>query len=606
MNQLASPVSRYRFYALSMLMALAALLGAIAVYVDAQQRFDEADGAHHHSVLLADEFRESSDDLTRMARTYVVTGDAEFRRQFMDVLAIRDGLLPRPANYGPSYWDFMGIERRGSSRTSDAPIALLELVRQAGFTVAELEKLAESKQRSDALVKLELEAMALIAEGMPSAEQKALAIDMLHHETFRRAKADIMRPLLEFDQMVRERTTAAVAEARQRIKWARVAVIALAMLLLVLIWRLSRQLYVILGCSVPELQRTIARMGDGNFAPEHQPAAVARNSVLGWLVQSQERLQRMELQHFKAIVASSDDAIISKTTLGVITSWNPGAESLFGYSTSEAMGQPIQMLIPADRQNEEPTILACISQEERVRHYETQRLRKDGSLVEVSCTVSPIVDDDGRVVGASTIARDITRAKAAEREIHRLAYYDPLTGLPNRRLLRDRLQQAHACARRLGTLQALVFIDLDNFKRLNDSHGHEVGDLLLTQVARRLEDCVSETDTVARLGGDEFVVILHGSGTQVAQVADHPEALGAKMLEVLGEPYDLKGQIYHCTPSLGMAMFDNAEASIDELLRRADHAMYQAKQAGRNTLCVYNLEAKAAAEGETTLASKVG
>jgi diguanylate cyclase (GGDEF)-like protein len=188
---------------------------------------------------------------------------------------------------------------------------------------------------------------------------------------------------------------------------------------------------------------------------------------------------------------------------------------------------------------------------------------------------------------------DITANKAAELEIQHLAFYDSLTGLPNRRLLMDRLTQAVAACSRSGARGALFFIDLDNFKTLNDTLGHDIGDLLLQQVALRLKGNVREGDTVARLGGDEFLVILENLSPDPQAAACQAELVGEKILASLNQPYTLAGHQSINTPSIGIALFHNGRLSLEELMKRADLAMYQAKSAGRNTLCFFDPEMQA-------------
>ena len=193
-------------------------------------------------------------------------------------------------------------------------------------------------------------------------------------------------------------------------------------------------------------------------------------------------------------------------------------------------------------------------------------------------------DSAGQPVLQVGAMQDINERKAAAGEIEHLAFYDPLTGLPNRRLLLDRLRQAVASSTRTERHGALLFLDLDNFKALNDTLGHDIGDLLLQQVAQRLVGCVREGDTVARLGGDEFVLMLEDLSENSQEAATQTESVGEKILAVLNQPYQLEAQRYHNTPSIGVTLFVDHDGSVDELMKRADMAMYQAKAAGRNTL----------------------
>jgi diguanylate cyclase (GGDEF)-like protein len=178
----------------------------------------------------------------------------------------------------------------------------------------------------------------------------------------------------------------------------------------------------------------------------------------------------------------------------------------------------------------------------------------------------------------------------AEEQIAFLAYHDALTQLPNRRLLLDRLQQALASSVRGGHCGALLFIDLDKFKTLNDTLGHDKGDMLLQQVALRLATCVREGDTVARLGGDEFVVMLEDLRDDPKEAATQAETVGEKILSTLNLPYLLDGHEYHCTSSIGVTLFCNPLTDLDELLKQADLAMYQSKVAGRNALHFFDPE----------------
>ncbi len=179
---------------------------------------------------------------------------------------------------------------------------------------------------------------------------------------------------------------------------------------------------------------------------------------------------------------------------------------------------------------------------------------------------------------------DVTDRKVAELAIRDLAFYDPLTGLPNRRLLIDRLAQELATTDRSGRYDALLFVDMDNFKAVNDGLGHDAGDLLLVEVAHRLRGNVRESDTVARLGGDEFVVILDDLADDDIQAAAIARQIGEKIIAALNEPFRLGRHLHRSTPSIGITTFSGHRATVDELLRRADQAMYRAKSAGRNRL----------------------
>ena len=219
-------------------------------------------------------------------------------------------------------------------------------------------------------------------------------------------------------------------------------------------------------------------------------------------------------------------------------------------------------------------------------------------------TCSSSRNGSGKVVGGIAIVQDFTERKNSEERINYLAFYDPLTYLPNRRLFMNRLQQALASSARTGREGALLLIDLDNFKTLNDTLGHQVGDLLLQQVARRLTDCVREDDTVARLGGDEFVVMLENLSEHALEAAAHTELVGEKILAALGQPCQLVTNDHHCSCSIGAVLISGNLETADELLKQVDIAMYQAKKAGRNSLRFFDpkmqtsITARVALEGE--------
>ncbi len=231
-------------------------------------------------------------------------------------------------------------------------------------------------------------------------------------------------------------------------------------------------------------------------------------------------------------------------------------------------------------------ILAAIRDSIRLKQTQTVEYERDDvtghRLIEGrSQPLGHRVNDKQVVV---FLARDITDRKVREEEITWLAFYDPLTGLPNRRLLQDRLHQAMASSKRSGHHGALLFIDLDNFKTLNDTLGHDKGDQLLQQVATRLTGCVRECDTVARLGGDEFVVMLEQLSPQEEIAATQSKTVGEKILAKLSPPYLIAGYEHNSSASIGITLFSAHKTSSDELMKRADIAMYQAKSAGRNTL----------------------
>ena len=263
---------------------------------------------------------------------------------------------------------------------------------------------------------------------------------------------------------------------------------------------------------------------------------------------------------------------------------NRAFSEITGYSPEEVVGRTPRVL-KSGRQGEEfYRGLWRELAENGQWQGEIWNRRKNGEIYPEWLSITAVRDETGKVGNYVGTFIDISVRKAAEQEIERLAYYDPLTSLANRRLFQDRLRQALAASARGGRHGALLFIDLDNFKIINDTCGHEMGNQLLIEVARRLARSVREGDTVARLGGDEFVIMLDNLSEDRAEAAARAHAIGAKLMAILNDPHRLAGGELYCSPSIGVTLFAGTRHSTEELLKQADIAMYQAKSAGRNAL----------------------
>jgi len=300
-----------------------------------------------------------------------------------------------------------------------------------------------------------------------------------------------------------------------------------------------------------------------------------------------------QLRKLSLAVQQSPESIVITNLGGDIEYVNEAFIQNTGYNREEVIGKNPRILHSGKTP---PEIFAALWEALGQGHSwkgEFCNQRKDGSEYIEHAVITPIRQHDGTVTHYVAVKEDITTRKASEEQINTLAFYDQLTSLPNRRLLLDRLKQALAASARSKRFGALLFIDLDNFKILNDTLGHDIGDLLLQEVARRLTTCVREGDTVARLGGDEFVVMLEDLSENIEESAAQTKTVGEKILQSLNETYQLSTYSHHSTPSIGVTLFSSQHEAIDELLKRADLAMYQAKAAGRNTLRFFDPEMQA-------------
>ncbi len=289
-----------------------------------------------------------------------------------------------------------------------------------------------------------------------------------------------------------------------------------------------------------------------------------------------------------AIAFESQEGMFITDFNCVILRVNHAFNDITGYTAEEAIGQTPRLL--SSGQHDAAFYAAMWESVNKTGKWggEIWNRRKNGEIYPQHLTITAVKGAGGIVTNYVGTFTDITMIKAAEEEIQQLAFYDPLTDLPNRRLLLDRLNRALAASARSSQQGAVLFLDLDNFKMLNDSLGHDIGDLLLQQVAERLTAFVRESDTVARLGGDEFVVILENLGEHDLEAAAQAETITNKILTALNQPYLLSRYEYHSTVSVGVAVFNDHQVEIEELLKQADIAMYQAKKAGRNTMRFFN------------------
>ena len=316
--------------------------------------------------------------------------------------------------------------------------------------------------------------------------------------------------------------------------------------------------------------------------------------LVGLMLDITER-KRMEdnLRQAATVFDNSAEGVTIATPDGTIIAVNRAFTEITGYTESEVIGRNPRMF-QSGRHDKQfyRDMWASIAANGRWQG-EVWNRRKNGETFPEWISITSVRDKEDRLTNYVATFSDITHQKQAEERIQMLAFSDPLTGLPNRRLLLDRLAHALVVSARGKCYGALFFIDLDDFKGLNDTRGHYVGDLLLKQVALRIAGCVREGDTVARFGGDEFVVMLENLSDNALEATSHAESIGAKILASLNEPYVLQDNPQHSTPSIGVTLFGYQQDSLEELLKQADLAMYRAKAAGRNALRFFDPEMQA-------------
>ncbi len=370
-------------------------------------------------------------------------------------------------------------------------------------------------------------------------------------------------------------------------------------------WQISRQK----GSLIFESRH---RSKDGSIFPVDISANFVRfggkEIVVAYVRNISQRKKNEAELRIASVAFESQEILMITDAEGVILRVNHAFSENTGYSANEVVGQTPRIFKSGRHDAAFYRAMWDVLKSTGKWQGEVWDKRKNGEIYPKWLSISAVKNSDGIVTHFVASHIDITERKAAEEKIQQLAFYDPLTQLPNRRLLMDRLQHAIASGARSGKQGALLFIDLDHFKTLNDTLGHDIGDLLLQQVAQRLESCVREGDTVARLGGDEFMLILEDLSEHPVEAGAQTEAVSEKILIALSHPYRLAIHECRSTPSIGATIFSGHGMALEELMKQADIAMYQSKKAGRNTMRFFDpqmqttINAHAALENELRLA----
>jgi diguanylate cyclase (GGDEF)-like protein/PAS domain S-box-containing protein len=317
------------------------------------------------------------------------------------------------------------------------------------------------------------------------------------------------------------------------------------------------------------------------------------------LAAAAEALRLSEERYRTAFQTSIDSIVINRMSDGSYVDCNPAFLNVLGYEREEVIGRTsLELGIWADIRDRQ-TMVEMLRQNSSCRGLEAQFRKKNGEVMWGEMSAS-MVEIDSVPCILSTV-RDLSSAKAAENTIRSLAFYDPLTGLPNRRQLLERLNQPPAAPGQRGRSMALLLVDLDRFKTFNDTLGHQTGDLLLMEVAQRVAASVHEGDTVCRLGGDEFVVLLENLSEVAEEAAAQAKAVSEHILTALGRPYSIENREYHLTASIGISIFGDRQKSADDVLQQADIAMDQSKAAGRNTTRFFSPALQAAVNARAAL-----
>lgn len=344
-----------------------------------------------------------------------------------------------------------------------------------------------------------------------------------------------------------------------------------------------------LETDVIESSRNRSELQDKNEALTQE---IARREALEYELRKSEERHRTYIEH-------APEGIFIADSTGTFVDVNPAICAMVGYTHDELLGMKVTDLFSSGLTEDH----AALHQQEvrsGAQEVEIKLHCKDGKYLIVNLRALSLPDDS--VMGYCV---DITERKHAEEQIRHLAYFDPLTALPNRRMLMDRLRRAMAASAREMQFGALLILDLDHFKNLNDTQGHDIGDRLLIQVARRLTSTVRQEDAVARLGGDEYVVVIEALGQDESAAALHSEMIAEKVRNTLAQPYFLQDErfAYHSTPSIGVTLFQGKDVAADLVLKQADVALYQAKNAGRNTVRFFNPDMQAAIDARALMES---
>ena len=743
-------------------------------YTLSEKKFDKISKQEHKSSEIINELRQSSDDLTRMVRTYIITKNKIYKQHYQEILDIRNGLKPEPLDYDEVYWDLVDLKDKRPRAFSKKKIPLYKKFEELSLSRQERLKFFEAKKNSDELTKLEYAAMKLIETNSNKDANFRKALNLLYGEQYHKAKAKIMKPISEFDTMLEKRLNNQIQEIRT-LSWILLfMIIFVATILLFMLKKIYDNLISILGGDIDTVHKNIKSIGNGDFSNLIQVDQKNKNSVLGWLKETQTNLVELSsknarLRNLYITLSQCNQAIVHSqsreelfdiichdavkfagmkmaiiclvdesanlikpvvhagegigyaNSLSISTDpkhpssagpigqaflnnkpyWiqdfmrNPmmkrwhergreygwgsiaslplvqenkviGVFVLYSYEINafddnakellEEMATDINYALDGFKKEEKRkqaedelfesrNILMSVINTAPVRifwkdrdlrylgcnlafakdvgedsiekligkkdtelnwqnsaklysitdkkvieegvsqlFYEEKENRYDGKEIWLSKSKVPLQGKDGEIIGVLGVYEDITKRKESEARNKYLANYDLLTNLPNRVYLDNQFQYILNVAKREKENIAIMLLDIDHFKDVNDTLGHGVGDMLLKEFAKRLQNIFRKIDIVSRLGGDEFVVILpsvdmNGAGL-VAQ----------KIIEHMNKPFIINEQELSITTSIGIAIYPEDGSDFSSLYQNIDIAMYRAKGEGRNCFSFFTKE----------------
>ncbi len=574
------------------IVALESILMVLVVYflqinINVQEELTAFETQRFAMMQAANQLRQSSEDLTRLSRTYVITGDKKYREDFFQVLDIRNGKAPRPIHYESIYWDYLE-PLRSQLHPAGKPLSLETIMQDLPYSKDERAKLRESYQNSDDLVHLEVEAFNAMEGkfkdkiGQFSAQKhpdQQYAISLLYSHAYFLAKQKIMKPIDEFIVMLNDRSLDIISSLLRktniynRLVEATIGIFFLTNILVFLI--LHQRIIKVIRNVTRQIKKSKGEFLQLSTAAEGSTDELGMlisefNSVHSELADKTHLLERTNKTLLEQRAMIDQHIMLTETDLsGAITYASKAFCKLTGYTLRELTGQNYRIIHHKDMPQElfEKLWLRL----EKTGKWQGQLKNKtiDGSIYWVEIIIEPIVNESGEKIGYRSIQTDISDQKRVEK----LSITDKLTGLYNRLKLDEVFEYEIKQAKRYGIPLSVVLLDIDKFKHVNDTFGHQVGDTVLQEIASLLLKNVRAVDTVGRWGGEEFLILC--PQTTLKESANIAQKL-RESIEIHSFPH-----VVRQTASFGVAAYSKDDTKED-IVGRADRALYEAKAKGRN------------------------